>query len=248
MIVIKSPRDILLMRRACAITAAALKKGGEAIRPGVSTWEIDRVIDAEIRKEGAIPSFLNYGGFPASACISVNEQVIHGIPDKRTVLREGDIVSIDVGARFEGFNGDAANTFAVGEVSDEALRLIKATKESFFQGIKFARPGNRVSDISAAVGSYCQGLGYGVVRAYTGHGVGRDLHEDPQVPNYGPPGRGARLMPGMTLAIEPMVNMGTHDVRVKEDGWTVVTADGKLSAHYEHTVLITADGCEILTR
>jgi len=236
------------MREPCAITAGALRAAGAAVRPGITTKELDRIISKFIREAGAVPTFLNYGGFPANACISVNEQVIHGIPSHSVVLKEGDIVSVDVGAKKNGFTGDAADTFAVGEISDEAKRLIEVTRQSFFEGIKNARPGKRVSDISAAIGEYCERFGYGVVREYTGHGVGRELHEDPAIPNYGTPGRGARLIAGMTLAIEPMVNLGTADVKVLPDRWTVITADRKISAHYENTVLITPTGCEILTK
>ena len=246
MISIKSSRDLKLMREACIISARALKLGGEAVQPGVTTEEIDRIIRKYIESQGAKPNFLNYGGFPASACISVNETVIHGIPG-HCVIKEGDIVSIDTGAIIHGFNGDNAATFAAGKVSAEAQALMDATRESLYEGIKAARPGNRVGDIGAAVQRYVEMRGYSVVRQFVGHGVGTDLHEDPSVPNFGTPGRGPKLLPGMTIAIEPMVNAGTHEVRILGDGWTTVTKDGRLSAHFEHTVAITPDGPVILT-
>ena len=246
MISIKSSRDLKLMRESCIISARALKLGGEAVQPGVTTEEIDRIIRKYIESQGAKPNFLNYGGFPASACISVNETVIHGIPGHR-VIKEGDIVSIDTGAIIHGFNGDNAATFAAGKVSAEAQALMDATRESLYEGIKAARPGNRVGDIGAAVQRYVEVRGYSVVRQFVGHGVGTDLHEDPSVPNFGTPGRGPKLLPGMTIAIEPMVNAGTHEVRILGDGWTTVTKDGRLSAHFEHTVAITPDGPVILT-
>ncbi len=246
MISIKSSRDLKLMREACIISARALKLGGEAVQPGVTTEEIDRIIRKYIESQGAKPNFLNYGGFPASACISVNETVIHGIPGHR-VIKEGDIVSIDTGAIIHGFNGDNAATFAAGKVSAEAQALMDATRESLYEGIKAARPGNRVGDIGAAVQRYVEMRGYSVVRQFVGHGVGTDLHEDPSVPNFGTPGRGPKLLPGMTIAIEPMVNAGTHEVRILGDGWTTVTKDGRLSAHFEHTVAITPDGPVIMT-
>lgn len=246
MISIKSSRDLKLMREACVISARALKLGGEAVEPGVTTEEIDRIIRKYIESTGAKPNFLNYGGFPASACISVNETVIHGIPGKR-VIKEGDIVSIDVGAAINGFNGDNAATFAAGKVSREAQALMDATRESLYEGINAARAGNRIGDIGAAVQRYVEMRGYSVVRQFVGHGVGTDLHEDPSVPNFGTPGRGPKLLPGMTLAIEPMVNAGTYEVNILNDGWTTVTKDGRLSAHFEHTVAITPDGPVIMT-
>ena len=200
-----------------------------------------------IEKEGATPSFLGYGGFPASACISVNNQVIHGIPSKKHVLKEGDIVSIDIGAYYNGYHGDNAWTFPCGEISKEAQALLDATRESLFEGIKMAKAGNRIGDIASAVQQYVEARNYSVVRDFVGHGVGAKLHEDPSVPNFGTPGRGVRLLPGMTIAIEPMINAGTHEVRVLEDQWTTVTADGKLSAHFEHTIAITPEGPQILT-
>ena len=234
------------MRQACRITAAARALAGEMVRPGVKTKEIDKAVHDFIVAQGAKPSFLNYNGYPASACISVNNVVIHGIPGDYT-LQEGDIVSIDVGAFWKGFHGDCAATFACGEISPEAEKLISVTKQSFFEGLKLARQGYRVSDISHAVQAYVEENGFSVVRAFVGHGVGAKLHEEPEVPNFGSPGRGPRLVKGMTLAIEPMVNMGTYDVRVLKDKWTTVTADGSLSAHYENTVLITDGEPEILT-
>ena len=246
MIAIKNERDLTCMRQACKITAAARALAGEMVRPGVSTKQIDRAVREYILSQGAKPSFLGYHGYPGSACISVNETVIHGIPDGR-VLKEGDIVSIDVGAFYKGFHGDCAATFACGSISADAQKLIDVTKQSFFEGLRFARRGHRVSDISHAIGSYVETNGFSVVRSFVGHGVGAQLHEEPEVPNFGAPGRGPRLLPGMTLAIEPMVNVGTHEVRILKDGWTVVTTDGKLSAHYENTVLITDGEPEILT-
>ncbi len=246
MIPIKNEREISMMRRACKITAAARALAGDMVRPGVTTKEIDKAVHDFIVSQGATPSFLNYSGYPASTCISVNQTVIHGIPDER-VLKEGDIVSIDVGAYIGGFHGDCAATFACGEISPEAQKLIDVTKQSFFEGIKFARQGCRVSDIGNAVQTYVEANGFSVVRDFIGHGVGANLHESPEVPNYGRPGRGPRLIKGMTLAIEPMVNAGAYGVRILPDGWTTVTADGSLSAHYENTVLITDGEPEILT-
>ena len=235
------------MRRAGRITAEALLVAKDVIRPGISTKEIDRKIQSFIEKCGAEPSFLGYNGFPGSACISINDEVIHGIPSDKVIIREGDIVKVDVGARFRGYNGDSARTFAVGKVSDEALRLISVTEQSFYEAMKVAKAGNRIGDIGHAVESFVISNGFSVVREYTGHGVGADLHEEPEIPNHGRPGRGARLYPGMTLAIEPMVNAGTDRIKVRRDGWTVVTADGKLSAHYENSIAITESDPVILT-
>ena len=246
MIAIKNEHELESMRRACKITAKARALAGEMVKPGVSTKEIDKAVHDYIVSQGAKPSFLNYNGYPASACISVNNCVIHGIPGGY-VLKEGDIVSIDVGAFYEGFHGDCAATFACGAISTEAKRLIDVTRQSFFEGIAFAKRGNRVSDISHAIQTYVESNGFSVVRSFVGHGVGRKLHEEPEVPNFGNPGRGPRLLKGMTLAIEPMVNAGTEDVHILKDGWTVLTNDGKLSAHYENTVLITDGEPEILT-
>ena len=246
MIAVKNERELSLMRQACKITAAARALAGEMVRPGVTTAQIDKAVREFIVSQGAKPSFLNYNGFPASACISVNDTVIHGIPGSY-VLKEGDIVSVDVGALFRGYHGDCAATFPCGAISTEAQRLIDVTKQSFYEGIRFATKGHRVSDISHAIQTYVESNGYSVVRAFVGHGVGAKLHEEPEVPNFGAAGRGPRLIPGMTLAIEPMVNAGVYDVRILKDGWTTVTADGKLSAHYENTVLITDGEPEILT-
>ena len=246
MITIKNERELQSMRQACKITAAARALAGEMVKPGVSTKAIDKAVYDFIVSQGAKPSFLNYNGFPASACISVNSTIIHGIPGGY-VLKEGDIVSVDVGAFYQGFHGDCAATFACGAISTEAQRLIDVTRQSFFEGLKQVRKGNRVQDISHAIQTYVESNGFSVVRSFVGHGVGRKLHEDPEVPNFGAAGRGPRLLPGMTLAIEPMVNEGTYDVRILKDGWTTVTADGKLSAHYENTVLITDGEPEILT-
>ena len=246
MIVIKNERELQLMRKACKITAAARALAGEMVRPGVSTKQIDKAVHDFIVSQGAKPSFLNYHGYPASACISVNDCVIHGIPGGY-VLKEGDIVSVDVGAYYQGFHGDCAATFPCGAISTEAQRLIDVTKQSFFEGIRFATRGHRVSDISHAIQTYVESNGYSVVRSFVGHGVGAQLHEEPEVPNFGAAGRGPRMLPGMTLAIEPMVNEGTHEVHILKDGWTVLTNDGKLSAHYENTVLITDGEPEILT-
>ncbi|MBQ2070854.1 MAG: type I methionyl aminopeptidase [Oscillospiraceae bacterium] len=246
MISVKTERELEIMRRACKITAAARALAGEMVRPGVTTGEIDKAVHDFIVSQGAKPSFLHYQGYPGSACISVNEVVIHGIPGNR-VLKDGDIVSVDVGACWQGFHGDCAATFACGTISQEAQRLIDVTKQSFFEGIRFARQGNRVSDISHAVQTYVEANGFSVVRAFVGHGVGEHLHEEPSVPNYGAPGKGPRLVKNMTIAVEPMVNMGTYEVRVLRDGWTTVTADGKLAAHYENSILITDGEAEILT-
>jgi methionyl aminopeptidase len=247
MIVLKTHHELELMREAGRISAAALKVAGEAVAPGVSTAEIDKAAYDYIISQGATPAFLNYNGFPATACISVNNEVIHGIPDKKHILREGDIVSIDLGAVYQGFYGDNAYTFYCGKVSSAAERLCSTTKEALYVGLKKVVAGGRLGDIGAAIEEYCVSRGYGVVRDYTGHGVGRHLHEDPSVPNYGKPGRGVRLIPGMTIAIEPMINEGAESVNVLKNGWTVVTADGKLSAHFEHTVAITQNGPVVLT-
>lgn len=248
MIVLKTRREIELMREAGRVSAEALKRAGEAVEPGVSTYEIDKIAYDYIKSQGAVPSFLNYNGFPATACISINSEVIHGIPDHRHIIREGDIVSLDLGAVVNGYHGDNAATFAAGKISEAAQRLCDTTREALYLGLSKAVAGNRLGDIGSAICDYCVGRGYGVVREYTGHGVGTHLHEDPSVPNYGKPGKGARLVPGMTIAIEPMINEGTEEVRVLRNDWTVVTADGKLSAHFEHTVAITDGECLILTQ
>ena len=246
MITLKSSHEIDLMRRAGKITEAARAVARDMVKPGVTTQQIDKAVFQFIKEQGATPSFLHYNGFPASACISVNDEVIHGIPGKR-VLREGDIVSVDVGAYIGGFHGDCAGTYPCGQVSDEAMRLIRVTQQSFFEGLKFAREGYRQSDIGAAVQTYVEANGFSVVREFVGHGIGRNLHESPEVPNYGKPGHGPRLLRGMTLAVEPMVNMGKAAIRQMSDGWTVKTADGKYAAHYENTILITAGDPELLT-
>ena len=247
MISIKNKRELQAMKEACVISARALKLAGEAVQPGVTTAEIDREVRRYIESQGAKPSFLGYGGFPASACISVNNVVIHGIPDKR-VIKAGDIVSVDVGAFLNGFHGDNAATFAAGKVSPEAQALMDATRESLYEGIKAAQAGNRIGDIGAAVQRYVEVRGYSVVRQFVGHGVGASLHEDPSVPNFGTPGRGPRLLPGMTIAIEPMINAGVSEVKILNVGWTTVTADGKLAAHFENSIAITPDGPVILTQ
>ena len=248
MIVLKTSRELALMREACRISAGALQVAGESVRPGISTWEIDKIAYDYIKSQGAEPNFLNLYGFPATACISINDEVIHGIPSKKRILQSGDIVSIDLGAKIGGYNGDNAATFACGEISEEAKRLMDTTRESLYEAIKMAVPGGKIGDIASAVQTYCESRGYSVVREYTGHGVGKELHEDPSVPNYGTAGRGVRLLPGMTIAIEPMINQGTAKIKVLPDGWTVKTQDSKLSAHFEHTVAITKDGPVILTR
>ncbi|MBQ5565404.1 MAG: type I methionyl aminopeptidase [Clostridia bacterium] len=247
MIVLKTARELKLMRAAGRISQRALRLAGEAVEPGVTTKELDTIVRKYIEGQGATPSFLGYGGFPASACISVNNVVIHGIPSEKQVLKQGDIVSIDVGAFYQGFHGDNAWTFPCGDISNEAQKLLKTTEEALFCGIKAAAAGARIGDIGHAVQEYVELRSYSVVRDFVGHGVGAKLHEDPSVPNYGVPGRGARLRPGMAIAIEPMVNMGSYEVKVLGDKWTTVTADGKLSAHFEHTIAITAEGPVILT-
>ena len=246
MIKIKSRKEIELMRRAGKITAAARALAGEMVRPGVTTREIDKAVHDFILKQGAYPTFLNYNGFPGSVCISVNNEVIHGIPGRR-VIQPGDVVSIDVGATKDGYVGDCAATFIAGKGSPEAERLIEVTRQSFFEGIKYAKVGYRISDIGNAVQRYVEENGFSVVRDYVGHGVGSVLHESPEVPNYGKPGRGPRLMAGMTIAVEPMVNAGGYEVKVLADGWTVETLDGSLAAHYENSILITNGEPEILT-
>ena len=248
MIVLKTARELKVMREAGRISAKALQLVGEAVEPGVSTYELDKVAYDDIKSQGATPGFLHYNGFPASACISINNEVIHGIPSKKRIVHAGDIVSVDLGAVFEGYNGDNAATFAAGDVSPEAERLMAVTEESLYEGIKMAQAGGRIGDIGAAIQGYVQARGYSVVRQFVGHGVGASLHEAPEVPNYGHSGHGVRLMAGMTLAIEPMINQKGPEVITRPDGWTVVTADGGLSAHFEHSVAITGDGPVILTR
>ena len=246
MITLKSAHEIELMRRAGKITAAARAVARDMVKPGVTTQQIDKAVYKFITEQGATPSFLHYNGYPASVCVSVNDEIIHGIPGKR-VLQEGDIVSIDVGAYIGGYHGDCAATFPCGKVSPEAQNLIDVTRQSFFEGIKFAKEGCRLYDISAAIQGYVESHGCSIVREYVGHGIGTEMHESPEIPNYGHPGRGPRLLRGMTIAVEPMVNAGTAAIRQMPDGWTVRTADGKLAAHYENTLLITDGEPEILT-
>ncbi|WP_032120418.1 type I methionyl aminopeptidase [Clostridium amazonitimonense] len=246
MVIIKNSQQIEYMRQAGKVVGETLLKLEEVIKPGITTAEIDRIAEEFITKQGAKPSFKGYGGFPASICASINEEVVHGIPGNR-VLNEGDIISVDCGAVLNGYQGDAARTIPVGKVSEEAMKLIEVTKESFFKGVEKAIVGNKLTDISHAVQQYAEAAGFSIVRDYVGHGIGRDMHEDPEVPNFGRPGRGPKLVSGMVLAIEPMINIGDFKVVTKPDGWTVVTVDGSLSAHYENTVAILTDGPEILT-
>ena len=244
---IKSKREIELMRESCRLLAIVHKAMEEAIKPGMSTLDIDRLGEKMIRDLGCIPNFKNYHGYPASICVSVNDEVVHGIPSKHRILQEGDIVSLDAGLIYKGYHSDAARTHAVGKISKEAQQLIDVTKQSFFEGIKMAKAGNHLYDISNAIDAYVSQYGYGIVRDLVGHGIGTQLHEDPQIPNFAQKKRGLRLEPGMTLAIEPMINIGRADVEWLDDDWTVVTEDGSLSAHYENTILITDGEPEILT-
>ena len=246
MIIIKSKKEIELMREAGKIVADTHELLKEAITPGISTLELDKIAEENIRKYNAIPSFKGYGGFPGTICASINEQVVHGIPGNQ-IVKEGDIISIDIGAYYKGYHADAAKTHGVGIISEENRKLIEVTKESFYEGIKFAKLGYRLSDISHAIQAHVEKHGFSVVRDLVGHGVGSELHEDPQIPNYGPPGKGPRLQAGMVLAIEPMVNAGRYQVKTLADGWTIVTIDGKKSAHYEHTIAITEDEPLILS-
>ncbi len=247
MIVLKSPREIELIRAGGGILAEAIEMLRDLVKPGVSTKEIDLEVEELIRKRGARPAFKGYRGFPATVCVSINEEVVHGIPAAHRRLQEGDIVGLDLGCIVEGYYADAAVTLSVGEIASDVQRLLNVTRESLGQGIAQARPGNRLGDISSTIQRHVEGHGFAVVRAFVGHGIGRALHEDPQIPNFGEPGRGPILKVGMCLAIEPMVTMGTWDVRILDDGWTAVTADGSLSAHFEHTIAITETGPEILT-
>lgn len=247
-ITIKSKTDLAKMREAGRIAARALELAGKSIKPGMTTFQLDKIIHDFIISCGAVPTFLGYGGFPASACISVNEEVIHGIPNKKKIIHEGDIVSVDVGATYDGFVGDNAKTFPVGSISQEAQELLDVTEASLYKAIEAAQVGARLGDVCHAVEEYCTERGYGIVRQYCGHGIGHEMHEDPEVPNYGRPGHGIRLMPGMTFCIEPMINQKGDGVRVLKDGWTVVTANGSLSAHFEHQIAITKDGPVIMTR
>ncbi len=246
-VTIKSAREIELMRESCRILSEVHDRLGEAIKPGISTWDIDHLGEELIRSYGCEPNFLNYNGYPASICVSVNDEVVHGIPKKERVLQEGDIVSLDAGLIYKGYHSDAARTYPVGEISKEARQLIEVTRQSFFEGIKFAKAGNHLFDISGAIDRYVSKFGYGIVRDLVGHGIGTHLHEAPQIPNFRQWKRGIKLQPGMTLAIEPMINMGSYKVEWLSDDWTVVTQDGSLSAHYENTVLITEGEPEILT-
>lgn len=248
MIIIKSNHEIELLREAGKIVAETHQLLKEAIRPGISTYELDQLAEKNITKYGATPSFKGYGGFSGSICASPNEVVVHGIPSKDIILKEGDIISIDIGAYYKGYHGDSAKTHGVGKISEEDQKLIDVTRQSFYEGIKYAAVGFRLSDISSAIQQYAESYGFSVVRDFIGHGVGKDLHEDPEIPNYGKPGRGPRLAKGMVLAIEPMINHGTYKVKVLGDGWTAVTLDGKRSAHYEHSIAITDDEPMILTR
>ena len=247
MITVKTTNELVKMRKAGIITGGAIVAAGKAIREGMSTHELDAIIHDYIVSHGAKPSFLGYGGFPASACISVNDTVIHGIPSTHERLKNGDIVSIDVGAYIDGYHGDSAKTFAVGEISPEAQALMDSTEESLWTAIRMIKPGLRIGDISSAIQEYNESRGYSVVREYVGHGVGTNLHEDPEVPNFGRAGHGPRLVPGMVIAIEPMINQGSPRVISLDDGWTVKTVDHKLSAHFEHTVAVTKDGVQVLT-
>ena len=247
MITIKSEREILLMKEAGRIVALAHQEVKKHIKPGVTTFELDQIVEKVVRDNDAIPSFKGSGGFPGSACTSINEQVVHGIPSKRVKLKNGDLISVDIGAMYKGYHGDSAWTYAVGKVTEEVSNLMQVTKESLFEGLKYAKAGNRLTDISHHIQKYAESFGYSVVREFVGHGLGKELHEDPQIPNYGLPGKGPILKKGMTLAIEPMINMGRKEVKVLKDNWTAVTIDKKPSAHYEHSILITDDEPIILT-
>lgn len=248
MISVKSKTELEKMRKAGIIAGNALHLGGRSIKPGMTTYELNKIMHDYIVKQGAIPTFLGYGGFPGSACISINNEVIHGIPSKKKRIEEGDIVSIDIGATFGGYVGDTAFTFPVGKISEEARLLLERTEQSLYKGIEQAVVGNRIGDIGHAVEDYCTSFGYGVVKKYVGHGVGREMHESPEVPNYGNPGHGPRLVAGMTIAIEPMINTVGEDIKVLPDGWTVLTKSGSLSAHFEHTIAVTSDGPVLLTK
>ncbi len=247
MITVKSSEELAIMRKACKITGDVLKFLEDKVKPGVTTKELDRLAEKFIRDCNAYPSFKGYRGYPATLCVSIDDEVVHGIPNEKRRLEEGSIVSIDVGAYFNGFHGDAARTFPVGKVSPEKLKLIEVTKQSFFEGVKYAKAGNRIGDIASAIQNYCESFGYSVVRALTGHGIGKEMHEDPEVPNFGKAGHGVRLSANMTIAVEPMINMGRYDVDFLPDGWTVRTKDKLPSAHYENTIAITDGEAEILT-
>lgn len=247
MISIKSKREIELMKEAGRIVALAHKLVESMIKPGISTLEIDQAVEKLILDNGATPSFKGYGGFPATICASINEVVVHGIPKKSAILREGDIIAIDIGACYKGYHGDSAWSYPVGKISDADKKLLEVTEQSLYEGLKYAKPGNHLTDISHAIGEYASSFGYGVVEDFTGHGVGKHLHEDPAIPNFGEAGHGPILKPGMTIAIEPMINAGTKRVKVLTDNWTTITCDRKKSAHFEHSIVITEDGYEILT-
>jgi methionyl aminopeptidase len=250
-IIVKNAGELHKIRKACELSARVLKLAGERAVPGMSTWELDRIIGEYIRKHGAKPSFFGYRGFRGNACISINEELIHGIPSKKRLLKDGDIISVDVGAYLDGWHGDNAATFAVGglsKLSEDAANLLKVTEESLYEAIRIAKPGNRIGDISYAIQNYCESRGFFVVKEYIGHGIGRDLHEAPDIPNFGKPGKGPRLTPGMTICIEPMVNMSTSKTKVLSDNWTVVEANGNLCAHFEHTIAITEGQPLILTK
>ncbi|MCA0972635.1 type I methionyl aminopeptidase [Halobacillus litoralis] len=247
MIICKTPRELDIMREAGRIVALTHEKLEKAIRPGITTGELDKIADEFIRSMDAIPSFKGYNGFRGSICASVNEELVHGIPGDR-VLNEGDIISIDIGAKYKGYHGDSAWTYPVGDVDDETMDLLRVTETSLLKGLDEAKPGVRLSNISHAIQAYAESEGYSIVREYVGHGVGQELHEDPQIPHYGPPNKGPRLKPGMVLAVEPMVNAGSRHVKTLNDHWTVVTRDGKMCAHFEHTIAITEEGYEILTK
>ena len=247
MITIKSAKQVEKMRKSCALTKELLGILEEHIKPGVNTKQLDKIAYDFYTSRGARPNFLNYGGYPASICASVNDEVVHGIPNKRCILHEGDIISIDLGCELDGWNSDAARTFAVGKISPEAQKLIDVARESFFEGIKYVRHGAKLGDVSSAIQNYVEKHGFGVVRDLVGHGIGRDMHDDPSVPNFGKAGHGVKLAAGMALAIEPMITAGDYHVSVLDDDWTVVTDDGSLAAHYENTVIVTREGCEILT-
>ena len=254
MVTIKSKKEIELMREACKVVALTHKAIEEAIKPGITTAELDEIVEQTMKKYGAIsaekgydPGIKGMPPYPASACISINDEVIHGIPSKKRIIKDGDIVSVDLVALKNGFNGDAARTYLVGNVSKDAKRLVEVTKQAFFEGLKYAKKGNRIGDVSHAIGEYVKSQGYSVVREFQGHGIGRNMHEDPEIPNYGKAGRGIRLEPGMTLAIEPMVIQGGPNILELDDGWTIITEDGSLSAHYENTILITENEPEVLT-
>ena len=248
MISVKSTADLAKMRVAGKIAGGALQLAGKSIKPGMTTLQLDKIIHDYIVGHGAKPSFLNYGGFPASSCISINDEIIHGIPDNKKIIRDGDIVSVDVGACINGFHGDTCATFPVGKISDEAKKLLEVTEASLYEAINIAKAGIRLGDLCHTVQEYCESRGYAIVKRYCGHGVGRQLHEDPDVPNYGTPGHGSRLVAGMTIAVEPMVNAEGEGVKVLDNGWTVLTTSGSLSAHFEHTIAITSDGAVILTQ